>query len=134
MPGNDFQRKKLQDLKDEVLTELVLNEFVEVAVPIAFVSSFSIAYYGPNRSTLGTIGAEIWHHKKIDNLNAFLMPVAEMTLIDSASIIFSGVALWLVCRINIFKEYCNTIKQYWIYLSLWGGALISAVSIINISI
>ena len=40
--GNDESGKN-QNLKNEVLTELILNEFVEVAVPIAFIGSFSMA-------------------------------------------------------------------------------------------
>lgn len=129
--GNASDVDKNQRLEKEILTELILNEYVEVAVPIALVGSVSAAYYGPNKDTLGTIGCKIWHHQKMEDLQSFLMPVLEMTLIDFLSTILAWALLWYFSRINIWREYCKTIKHYWIYLALWGGAIISAVSIAN---
>ena len=126
--GND-ESGKVQNLKTEVLTELILNEFVEVAVPIAFIGSFSMAYYGPNKNNLGAIGCTIWHHKKVDDLGAFLEPVVEMALIDFISVVIAGVSLWWYCRINLWKMYCKVIKDYWTYMVYWGGTTISVVSI-----
>ena len=118
-----------QNKQKEILAELVLNEIVEVLVPIAFIASFSLAYYGPNKNILGNVGCSIWHYKKIDDLHAFLMPVAEMALLDSASVMLAGMSLWWFCHISIWKEYCRIIKQYWTYLALRGGTFIAVVSI-----
>lgn len=130
---NDETKKK-EVLENKVLTELILNEFVEVAVPIAFIGSFSLAYYGPNKNNLLGIGCSIWRRQKVDDLGVFLEPVVEMALIDSSSVIIAGISLWFFCRINIWKKYCMVIKDYWTYMASWGGTIISAVSIITSNI
>lgn len=112
-------------LKQKTFTALLLNELVEILLPLVFIGTFSLAYHGPNKDIL-------WNIRNIDNLNAFLTPVMEMALIDSGSLILSGVAFLWFSRINIFQEYCKTIKKYWIYLAFFGGTYITSVSIKNI--
>ena len=103
-----------------------MNEFVEVVVPIGFIGSFAMAYHGPNK--IKWYGS--W--KPIENLSSFLMPVAEMAMIDSGSVILAGLLLWQLCRINLWKQYCKTIKKYWIPLAFRGAFMISTVSILDI--
>ena len=112
-----------QNTKKDILTELILNETVEILLPIAFIGTYASAYYGPNKNTL-------WHIGVIENLMEFLVPIAKMALIDSGSLILAGILLRWFCRINILREYCNTIKKYWVYLAFWGGASLTSVSVI----
>ena len=81
-----------------VTIQLLMNEFVEVAVPIALIGSVFAAYHGPNRYKLGAIGCKIWHHQKMEDLQSFARPVLEMTLIDFLSTILAGVLLWHFSR------------------------------------
>ena len=127
---NANDRNDSNKLKQDTLTELILNEYVEVMLPIAYIGTFSLAFYGPNKNALGNVGIAIWQYKEVENLYAFLMPVVEMALIDSACAILTGFLLWRFCHINVFKEFCIRIKKYWIYLAFWGGASISGVGII----
>ena len=108
-----FGDMEKQIKKKEILTELVLNEIAEVVVPIAFLGSFLTAYFGPNKNILGNVGCTIWHFKKVNNLFAFLMPVIEMALIDLGSAVLASVSLWWFCRMNLWREYCCTIRKYW---------------------
>ena len=123
-----------QTIKKEVLTELILNEIIEVVVPIACIGSFSMAYYGPNKNILGNVGCAIWHFKKIESLSSFLMPVIKMTFLDSLSAMIAGISLWWFCRINFYAEYCKTIKKYWKVLASRGGVWITCVSNIKFGI
>ena len=118
----------IQQLKEEVLTELIFNEFVEVVVPIGFIGSFAMAYYGPNKIKY------YGRYKKVEDLSVFLIPVAEMALIDSGSVILAGILLWPFCCINLWKEYCKTMKNYWITFALRGAFVISFVSIFDINV
>ena len=117
----------LERLKNEVTTELILNEYVGMMLPIAFISTFSLGYFGPNKDQLGNIGVAIWGYEKVKDIQAFLTPVVELALIDAGCAVLTGVLLWASCRINVFKHYCNTIKKYWKYLAYCGGATISGV-------
>ena len=133
----DCKNTKHQSLKKEVLTELILNEIIEILAPIAFIGTTLIAYYGPNRDNLtifdctGKWISERWIclSREMD-IRSFLRPVLVMTLIDSGSVVISAVFLWWHCRINIWVEYCRTINNYWIHLAVWGGTFISGVSTI----
>ena len=121
--------EKWQSLKTEVLTELILNEIVEIFIPIAFIGSFSLAYFGPNKTKLWVVGCK-GLFPMVEDILAFFMPVIRMALLDFGSVIFSGVSLWWFCRINIWREYCIRIKKYWILLAVLGGCFICAVSIL----
>ena len=125
--GMDLKTNMKQSQKEEVLTEFILNETIEVLVPISFIASFSMAYHGPNKTILGNVGSSIWHYHKVEDLHSFFMPIAEMALLDASSFILGGGLLWWFCGINVLKEYCKTIKQYWIYLALMGGGLSTMV-------
>ena len=127
----DGDKKKFP--KEQVLTELVLNEIVEILIPIAFIGSYCTAYYGPNKDILGNVGFEIWTYYKVEDLFSFLMPVVEMALLDFGSLILAGLLLWWLCSINIFKEYCKAIKKFWVYIVVWGGTMSSGVSIIDVN-
>ena len=118
--GAGSDKNMNEHLKRDLLTELILNECVEVMLPIAFIGTFSIAYYGPNRNNFRKIGM-------INNLKTFLTPIVEMALIDSASVILASAALLWFCRINILYEYEKAIKKYWIFLAFWGGFVINLV-------
>ena len=122
--NDDGDVMKMQNFKKEVLTELILNEAIEVIVPISFIGTFSLAYYGPNKDLLSIV-------KDVKNLPVFLTPVVKMALIDSGSLILAGAALLWFCQINILKEYCETMKKYWIYLVSFGGLDICVVSIVK---
>ena len=108
-------------MKKEMLTELILNETVEILLSIAFIGTYASAYYGPNKKNLWYIGV-------IENLMEYLVPIVKMAMIDSGSLILAGISLRLFCRINILREYCSTIKKYWMYLAFWGGASLADVS------
>lgn len=112
-----------------MVTELVLNETVEMMVPIAFLVSYSTAYYGPNKDILGDVGCDVWQFEKIEELNSFFMTVAKMAIFDSGSVILGGGLLWWFCRINIFRQYCRVMKKYWIHLAAAAGCFVCGVSI-----
>ena len=120
-----IEAKKIKNMKEDILTELILNETVEILLPIAFIGTFASAFYGPNKNKL-------WHIGEMENLMEYLLPIVKMALIDSGSLILAGIFLRWFCRINILREYCCTIKKYWIYLAFWGGSCIASVSNIRL--
>ena len=119
--GTHIETKTIENQKKEILTELILNETVEILLPIAFIGAYASAYYGPNKNAL-------WYIAENENLLEFLIPIIKMAFIDSGSLILAGISLQWFCQINILREYCSTIKRYWVYLAFWGGASISTVS------
>ena len=125
--NDDGDVRMMANLKKEILTELILNESIEVIVPFSFIGVFSLAYYGPNGDMLLIL-------REVNNLPVFLAPVLKMALIDSGSLIIAGLALLWFCRINILKEHCDTMKKYWLYLASFGGLDVCQVSIVKLRI
>ena len=128
---SELETKERNCMTEQVIEELILNETIEMIVPLAFIGSFVIAYYGPNKNILGNIGCAIWKFKKVEDLTP-LIAVAEMALLDTGSAILAGGLLWMFCRINIFHEYCKTIKKYWVHVAFHGGSFLSMVSTLYI--
>ena len=120
-----------QKLREQAITELVLNESVEIMVPIAFIGSFATAYFGPNNDIIGGVGCSIWTYHKLEELLDVFLPVLEMALFDSGSLIITGCLLWNFRRINIVLQYCKTIKKYWMYLAIGSAVYLNMVSIIR---
>ena len=116
----DFQRR-------DAIDELVLNEIIETLVPIAFIISYSIVFYGPNHDVIGNVGCGYWSFQKIEDLNTFLLPVMLMAFLDTASVIISGALLHIYCNTNILLEYCRVVKRYWMILAIDGAAYFLAV-------
>lgn len=125
----DFEKETTKLSRDDVITELVLNEIVEVMVPVAFIGTCIAGYYGPNKDIMGILGCSFWHQQNAGNFFDFLFPVIEMALMDFGSLILAGGMLWWFCHINIFGEYCWIIKKYWKHLAFHGGAFLSTVRI-----
>ena len=128
---NGSESQQRNKMKEYAITDLILNEIVEIMVPTSFVISCYMGYYGPNKDTIGILGCTLWHQPNVENLIDFVSPVIEMALLDSCSLIVAGGILWWFCNINIVKECCKIIKKYWKDLAFHGASFLSAVSIIE---
>ena len=114
----------------DTVAELVLNETIEVLVPVAFIGSFAISYFGPNREILlFNLGCGLWKPAELGIFNSIVMPVVYMALLDFSSAVIAGILLWKFCRINILREYCKTSHKYWLTLALYEATMINVVRI-----
>ena len=108
----------LRTLKKEILTELILNEIIEILVPVTYMCTFTIAYYGPNADILGNVGNEYWSYKKVENITTLFTFASQMALIDILSAVISAICLWKYCHLDFLFEYCKVMKKYWPILTL----------------
>ena len=119
------ERKELQRIKNERTQDLILDEVIEVMMPIVYVSMVLLAFYGPNAAILGNIGCEKWTWIKIANMNKFLTNVFRMFAIDSLALVLTSLVLWKNSSANIMKQLCTDIKSYWPIISVvMSGAVI----------
>ena len=107
---------------------LVLNETIEVVVPLTYFASFLIAYYGPNSSILGGIGNDYWNYEKIEDLGKIMTVGVEMFLLDFTSILICGAILYKFCKLNLFIEFCKIIKQCWTVMTILISGKLLTVS------
>ena len=109
------------------IIELVSNETIELMVPISFIGSYIIAYYGPNYDIIGSVGCSYWTFDKVEDILAFLMPVLTMAILDCGSALIAGVLLLKFCQVNIIEEYNCMIKKYWMLLAFFGANNVNTV-------
>ena len=121
--GNDLTKRKLEN--HEAIQDLILDEFVEVLMPVVYLGLVIIGYYGPNSEILGNIGAEKWTWQRIFDMKKFCMAVLRMFIIDLIALLINSVILWKFCSVNAIKGLCYLIRNYWSLITVtMGGAIV----------
>jgi hypothetical protein len=119
----------LGKLKSELLN-LTIVEIIETLVPIAYISTILLAYYGPNANLLGTIGGGHWQNIKIENIRLVVVSTLALFFIDLSSAVIGGILLWKFCSIDFVREIYATMKCYWHLIAL---SIVSAINGVRIS-
>ena len=96
----------------DTLVDLALCEQVEFHVPLAFISVFAMASYGPNSGLFGGIGSSRWGNTAIGDIDQAIENMLFFFLIDFSSTIASAVILWFSCRINLWKAFNELQKEF----------------------
>ena len=106
------QRRHLKEL-DYLVSKLILVELLEVLVPVSYVITVLIAYYGPNAEILGNIRNDYWQYESIDDIWETVTDVLIMFIFDGLSAVISGFMLWRVCSIDVFRKTTKLIHELW---------------------
>ena len=110
--------KNLIEKKMKEITILASTEIVEVLSPMLFLSTFLIAYFGPNALILGGIKNSYWNFEAVEDLETVIKGIALMFLFDMIFGIISGVLLWKFAKVNMIREYCLALKKFWPIMTL----------------
>ena len=116
---------------DEV-TLLALTEVVEVLVPISYILTFLIAFYGPNALILGDIQNSYWEFSAIENIGKVLSGTGLMVFFDASFGLISGLMLWKFAKLHMLKEYSIALKQFWPIIAVRLANYSTKVSTISI--
>ena len=116
------------------MLNLIINESVEILLPIAYVICFLMAYLGPNAEIMGNIKNDYWQFIAIDDLGHNLMWLGIMFVVDLGSSVISVFVLWRYCKTNVFKIYLQMQNQIWAILAIEQGYIISEVRKIIINL
>lgn len=92
---------------------LVLSEFTEAIVPIFFAIVFTMAFVGPNSGLIKGVGNNFFGEQPIVDVEPFYFGMIQMFAFDVVAVIMGGISLKYLCHINLFQEFCNVMKQYW---------------------
>ena len=102
------------------LNELVLNEKLEMVIPLGYCLCYLMAYYGPNKYVFRGIAKS--DPGEIMKMSCLLF------LIDSSSLIVSAFLLWTLCRINMFNVYLTMQKELWLIMASQEAFLLYEVT------
>ena len=81
---------------------LVMVEFIDAILPLAFGISFTMAYYGPNVALMTSIGNNYFGGKAIENVQHVYIAMFQMFAFDLFSVLICGVSLNDLCGIDLF--------------------------------
>lgn len=115
---NFVVKTKIKEEIHDKIRDLVMSELIEVLVPLAYFSTFVMAYFGPNAAILGGIQNDYWDYEKVENLGRIIKVGMEMFLMDLSSSLICGGILYKFCKINVLQEFCKIIKQCWTVITL----------------
>ena len=59
-------------LVQDDLDQLILTERVQIVVPLIFISTFLMAYYGPNAELIGNVKLTLWKYEAVTDVNELL--------------------------------------------------------------
>ena len=110
------------------LVSLIINELVEIVVPLTYVICFVGAYYGPNAELIGNIRSSYFHYIPISNIGLFIGNLSLFLFVDFMSVIISGLLLWIFCKINIIRAYMHIQKEFWLVMAVNTAYTINLVS------
>ena len=100
------------------IKHLVLSEIIGSLVPLSYAMSFAMAYYGPNATLIGNVRCNYFDFKEIEDVKYLFSTMVQMFGVDIGEVIITGSALWFLCGVNIFEEFCKIMKDYWFILAL----------------
>ena len=120
--------------KKHRLVKLILIETLEVLVPLAYLLTVVIAYYGPNGEILGNIRNSLWQYKAIDDIGKLILAVLLMFVIDLCSAIIAGISLWKICSVHLLREAYKVMDNYWMVIAINIANYLNYVSLKVMSI
>ena len=129
---NNEMMMKLRIKKDERLDELIQSEAIEIVVPVGYMTTFLLGYYGPNYGILGNIGNSYWQFKKVDDVLTLFEGAFQFLAIDVVGTLISFASFWTFCNINVARSYCKLIKKAWPIMALKLMFLLNQVITMNI--
>ena len=122
-----------RDNQMKLLQELSTNELIEFTIPLVFILSTLVGYYGPNTKYLLNIGATIWHSTPIENIKDSVTAILIFFVVDFCSTIITAIMLWVFCKINLFKAFVVLMQEYGPIICLAMVANTYVVIILNFS-
>ena len=109
---------------------LILNERCEIVVPLLYILTFLMAYFGPNAELIGNVKLTIWQYQAVKDINKFLQNVFFLFAIDLIGGVVNGLLLWTTCQINCLKTLKNMQKEFWHIMGIQEALLFASVKII----
>ena len=110
------------------LVRLILVETLEALVPLAYVITTLIAYYGPNANILGNIGNSQWQYEAIPDIRRHIENLTLMFVIDILGAIIVGLLLWKTCSIDVMRKASEVIQDYWAIIAVIVANFLNYVS------
>ena len=126
--ADDAQILKKNKEKEMKIRALAISEVMELLVPLTYTLTFIVAYHGPNATILTGVKNDYWNQAITDNIGKVLTAELILFSVDFAALIAIVIFLWHFSKINLLKEFCMVLQEYWILVAAFVGMLLTKVS------
>ena len=123
--------KKNRTRQVKAVLALIINESVEILMPIAYVVTLLMAYYGPNAEILGNIKNSEWQYTAIEDIGSSMKWIALLFSVDIVSAMICSGLIYRFCRINILRMYLQLQNELWYILAIGEAYILTEVGIIS---
>ena len=93
----------------QIITKLIINEAMELLVPLLFMMAFSI---GPNAANLGKIGIDYWQYEKVNDILDYFWGAIQMAAFDCLVIVLTFLVLWKLTKIDVGETVKEVTKNF----------------------
>ena len=125
-----MKRRRPNDIEKqyELLLEIVLTELIEFLVPLAFLLTFIVSYYGPNSTLIGNVGSSYWQYNAVKDGEQYVKNILIFFFVDFCSGVASAIIFKVFCKINLAKAFVILEKEFALCFSVQLGILVLLVS------
>ena len=124
---NQIDTKMDNSSNNEALKCLILTEMLKTIIPIIYVFSFLIAYFGPNANVLGNVQNDYWQYEKVDDVSEKFSRIGMFFIFDVGRVIIFSALIWRYCKFDIYGTYCNIIRHYGVLIFFYITGCLSVV-------
>merc|ERR1711879_653819 len=115
-------RKDWGQLADcrEILQIMVLNEVMELILPLGYIMCFLTAWYGRNPHAFGTVRGSPeagFYLPPTDEVWPMILKLLILASIDLVSILITGLMLWYGCTISVWQTFLYLMREYGLFLN-----------------
>ena len=89
----------------ELLQELVINEIVEMMIPVIYILCLTFAYFGPNSHLIGHVRNSYWQYNAIDDFEYTVVMIVIFFIVDVGSGIIGAALVRYFCQIKLHKVH-----------------------------
>ena len=125
-----LRQKNSSDIEKQIklLQDLVISEMIEFVVPLAYMTSFIGAYFGPNSTLIGNIGSSLWQYSAVENVGHVVQYVTAFFVVDLTCLILSSFLLWKFSKIDLHRAYIAIHEEFGLAFIVQMTTILTAVN------
>ena len=113
----------------DLFLSLVINQTVEIVVPLTYFLCFLMAFYGPNAKMLGSVQSDYYAHIPVQDIGRFIQNLGFFLMADAISIVITFSLLWHYCSVNIIRAFAFIQKEFWLLMAVNTAYTVNVVSL-----
>ena len=109
----------------KLLQTLIVNEWVEVLMPLGYLISLTMGYYGPNSEIIGDVGCSYWQYNAIEDIEYTIKYLGVFFLVEVMSLIVCNFLVSRICETQIYQGFSAIQEEFGIAFTITMTSMIT---------